>query len=123
MSFFFLAYRLQVLEHNLSGGKHSRGLITMLSYEMLENPDKITDEKLKLSRVLGWCVEMVTIVSYVINFFSPLAYSTETVHCYGCGIKCIVFPEVLTTFRVPSFIQIRSADNYDKATELLSHLI
>ncbi|XP_022837533.1 farnesyl pyrophosphate synthase 1-like [Spodoptera litura] len=49
----------QVLEHNLSGGKHSRGLITMLSYEMLEKPESITDEKLKLSRVLGWCVEML----------------------------------------------------------------
>lgn len=51
----------------MSGGKHSRGLITMLSYEMLEKPENITDEKLKLSRVLGWCVEMV-IILFLLNY-------------------------------------------------------
>ncbi|CAB3228873.1 unnamed protein product [Arctia plantaginis] len=49
----------KVLDHNLTGGKHSRGLMTMFAYEMLEKPELITEENLKLSRVLGWCLEML----------------------------------------------------------------
>lgn len=32
----------------------------MFAYEMLEKPELITEENLKLSRVLGWCLEMVS---------------------------------------------------------------
>lgn len=32
----------------------------MFAYEMLGKPENLTDEKLKQSRVLGWCVEMVS---------------------------------------------------------------
>ncbi|KAJ8717860.1 hypothetical protein PYW07_005790 [Mythimna separata] len=72
----------KVLEHNLSGGKHSRGLITMLSYEMLENPDKITDEKLKLSRVLGWCVEMLQAYFIVIDDIMDGSTTRRGVPCW-----------------------------------------
>lgn len=49
----------KVLEYNLSGGKHSRGLITMCAYEMMEKPENITTEYLNLAKVLGWCIEML----------------------------------------------------------------
>ncbi|XP_047535872.1 uncharacterized protein LOC125070186 [Vanessa atalanta] len=49
----------QVLEYNLHGGKKTRGLTTTLAYETLEHPDNITEESLKVSRVVGWCVEML----------------------------------------------------------------
>ncbi|GBP64242.1 Farnesyl pyrophosphate synthase 1, mitochondrial [Eumeta japonica] len=49
----------KVYDYNLQGGKKNRGLTTVLAYEMLESPDKVTDEMLKLARVLGWCVELM----------------------------------------------------------------
>ncbi|KAL0869852.1 hypothetical protein ABMA27_006058 [Loxostege sticticalis] len=49
----------RVLEYNLSGGKKARGLTTVFAYEMLEKPENVTEESLRLARIMGWCVEML----------------------------------------------------------------
>ncbi|XP_059060873.1 uncharacterized protein LOC131853833 [Achroia grisella] len=49
----------KILDYNLEGGKKTRGLITVFSYEMLESPEKITEESLRQARIMGWCVEML----------------------------------------------------------------
>ncbi|XP_075981323.1 uncharacterized protein LOC142979960 [Anticarsia gemmatalis] len=49
----------KVIEHNVTGGKLARGCMTMLAYEMMEKPENITEEYLHLSKVLGWCLEMI----------------------------------------------------------------
>nr|XP_049701251.1 uncharacterized protein LOC110370582 [Helicoverpa armigera] len=72
----------KVLEHNLTGGKHSRGIITMLSYEMLETPEKVTDEKLKLARVLGWCVEMLQAYFIVVDDIMDRSTTRRGMPCW-----------------------------------------
>ncbi|KAL1500777.1 hypothetical protein ABEB36_006222 [Hypothenemus hampei] len=49
----------KVLQYNTPNGKKNRGLILVSSYKMLEDPDKLTQENLKLANILGWCVEMM----------------------------------------------------------------
>nr|UBY12681.1 farnesyl diphosphate synthase [Anticarsia gemmatalis] len=49
----------KVIEHNVSGGKLTRGCTTMIAYEMMEKPENITEEYIYLSKVLGWCIEMI----------------------------------------------------------------
>ncbi|KAJ2948526.1 hypothetical protein O0L34_g7777 [Tuta absoluta] len=49
----------KILEYNLAGGKKARGLTTVFAYEMLETPENITDESMRLARIMGWCVEML----------------------------------------------------------------
>lgn len=44
----------------MTGGKGVRGLTVVMAYEMLEKPDKLTEESMKLARTLGWCYEMVS---------------------------------------------------------------
>ncbi|XP_041984479.1 uncharacterized protein LOC121737023 [Aricia agestis] len=48
----------KVLEYNLLGGKLARGITTSIAYETLAG-DNFTEENLKISRVLGWCIEML----------------------------------------------------------------
>ncbi|XP_023945259.2 uncharacterized protein LOC112051030 [Bicyclus anynana] len=49
----------EVLLYNLQGGKKTRGLTATYAYETLERPENITEETLKVSRAMGWCVEML----------------------------------------------------------------
>lgn len=49
----------RVLEYNLHGGKKNRGLMTTYAYENIEDPQNITEESLRISRVVGWCLEML----------------------------------------------------------------
>ncbi|CAK1584567.1 unnamed protein product [Parnassius mnemosyne] len=55
----FSVWMKKILDYNLAGGKKHRGLTTVLAYEMLEKPENITEESLRLSRTMGWCVEML----------------------------------------------------------------
>nr|AAX55631.1 farnesyl diphosphate synthase [Ips pini] len=49
----------RVLQYNTPNGKKTRGLITISTYKMLEDPAKITTENLKKAGILGWCIEML----------------------------------------------------------------
>ncbi|XP_026321129.1 farnesyl pyrophosphate synthase-like [Hyposmocoma kahamanoa] len=49
----------KILDYNLAGGKMNRGLTTVMAYEMMEKPENITEDSLRLARILGWCVEMM----------------------------------------------------------------
>ncbi|XP_063830679.1 farnesyl pyrophosphate synthase-like [Ostrinia nubilalis] len=48
----------KMMEYNSAGGSKARGLMTVRAYQRLESPDKITDETMRLARILGWCVEL-----------------------------------------------------------------
>lgn len=56
MCFFYL----QSLQYNVPGGKKNRGLSLVLSYKTLCPRSELSDENLKLSYTLGWCVEIVS---------------------------------------------------------------
>ncbi|XP_075215680.1 farnesyl pyrophosphate synthase-like [Lycorma delicatula] len=49
----------KVLQYNVPGGKKNRGLSLVLAYRMLTPPDKLSAENIRLSQILGWCVEML----------------------------------------------------------------
>ncbi|ODM99800.1 Farnesyl pyrophosphate synthase [Orchesella cincta] len=48
----------RVLQYNVPHGKRNRGLATALAYKYLA-PDELTDENVRLSYILGWCVEIL----------------------------------------------------------------
>nr|QNT17935.1 farnesyl diphosphate synthase [Colaphellus bowringi] len=49
----------KVLQYNVPTGKKTRGLSTVIAYKMLEKPENLTPENVKLANVLGWCVELL----------------------------------------------------------------
>jgi hypothetical protein len=50
---------LQVLQYNVPGGKKNRGLALIYAYRVLAGKDELTPENIRLSQIMGWCVEMV----------------------------------------------------------------
>lgn len=36
-----------------------RGLTAVMTYKIIEKPEKITEEAMRLARTLGWCTEIV----------------------------------------------------------------
>lgn len=48
----------KVLQYNVPGGKKNRGLAVVYSYKKLVQPDQLTEENLRLARILGWCSEL-----------------------------------------------------------------
>nr|XP_023019940.1 farnesyl pyrophosphate synthase-like [Leptinotarsa decemlineata]AKO63325.1 farnesyl pyrophosphate synthase [Leptinotarsa decemlineata] len=49
----------KVLQYNVPTGKKTRGLSTVIAYKMLEKPENLTPENIKLANILGWCVELL----------------------------------------------------------------
>ncbi|XP_066586997.1 farnesyl pyrophosphate synthase isoform X2 [Prorops nasuta] len=49
----------KVLQYNVPCGKKGRALATVYAYRMLAPADQLTDENIRLARILGWCVEMM----------------------------------------------------------------
>ncbi|XP_071439588.1 farnesyl pyrophosphate synthase-like [Hetaerina americana] len=57
----------KVLQYNVPTGKKNRGLAMVLSYRLLASPDELTEENLKLARILGWCVELLQAFYLVVD--------------------------------------------------------
>ncbi|VVC29940.1 Hypothetical protein CINCED_3A000903 [Cinara cedri] len=57
----------KLLQYNVPGGKKNRGLALVLSYKMLCSPSELTDENLRLSYILGWCVEILQAFQLVLD--------------------------------------------------------
>ncbi|XP_051158364.1 farnesyl pyrophosphate synthase-like [Leptopilina boulardi] len=49
----------KVLQYNVPGGKKNRALVLVYAYKQLAHPDQLTDENIRLARILGWCNEML----------------------------------------------------------------
>ncbi|KAJ8681543.1 hypothetical protein QAD02_017335 [Eretmocerus hayati] len=47
----------KVLQYNVPSGKKNRALALVYSYRKLA-PDNLTEENVRMARILGWCVEM-----------------------------------------------------------------
>jgi geranylgeranyl pyrophosphate synthase len=63
----------QVLQYNVPGGKKNRGLTVVYAYRMLAAKEELTPENIRLSQIMGWCVEMVRKkCDYLINFANCL---------------------------------------------------
>lgn len=51
---------VKILQYNVPNGKKNRGLAVVAAYKMLEDVQNLTPENLRLAKILGWCVEMVS---------------------------------------------------------------
>ncbi|XP_017767807.1 PREDICTED: farnesyl pyrophosphate synthase isoform X2 [Nicrophorus vespilloides] len=49
----------KVLQYNVPNGKKNRGLAVVAAYKMLEEPENLTPENVRLANILGWCVEIL----------------------------------------------------------------
>jgi geranylgeranyl pyrophosphate synthase len=59
----------QVLQYNVPGGKKNRGLAVVYAYRMLAAKEELNPENVRLSQIMGWCVEMVREkCDYLFNF-------------------------------------------------------
>ncbi|KAK4885119.1 hypothetical protein RN001_001390 [Aquatica leii] len=56
----------KVLQYNVPCGKKTRGLTTVATYKLIEDPSKLSDQNIRLAQILGWCVEMLH-GSFLIN--------------------------------------------------------
>lgn len=54
------------LQYNVPNGKKNRGLALVLAYKMLAQSGEVNEKNLRLAQYLGWCVEMLQSVLYVI---------------------------------------------------------
>ncbi|KYM94888.1 PREDICTED: farnesyl pyrophosphate synthase-like [Cyphomyrmex costatus] len=48
----------KVLQYNVPGGKKIRGLGLIYAYKLLAPNDQLTEENIRLARILAWCVEL-----------------------------------------------------------------
>lgn len=68
----------QVLQYNVPGGKKNRGLALIYAYKALAGKDELTPENIRLSQIMGWCVEMVTkICDYLLSVTKMPQYAWE----------------------------------------------
>ncbi|KAK2585828.1 hypothetical protein KPH14_010423 [Odynerus spinipes] len=49
----------KVLQYNVPAGKKTRALTLVYAYRTLIPPDQLTEENIRLTRILGWCMEML----------------------------------------------------------------
>ncbi|XP_012168914.1 farnesyl pyrophosphate synthase-like isoform X1 [Bombus terrestris] len=50
---------VKVLQYNVPSGGRNRALTVVEAYRSLNPPDQITEENLRLTRILGWCIELL----------------------------------------------------------------
>lgn len=61
----------RALEYNVSNGKKYRGFLVVAAYKMIESPEHLTPENIRLANILGWCVEMVCNNVFILNNNKP----------------------------------------------------
>ncbi|XP_077272902.1 farnesyl pyrophosphate synthase-like [Temnothorax americanus] len=57
----------KVLEYNVLGGKKIRGLTTIYAYKMLIRNDQLTEDNIRLVRILAWCVELMLTFGQILD--------------------------------------------------------
>lgn len=60
----------QVLQYNVPGGKKTRALALVYAYKLLAPSDQLTEENIRLVRILAWCMELVR--NYILLSFITL---------------------------------------------------
>nr|XP_021182149.2 farnesyl pyrophosphate synthase [Helicoverpa armigera] len=71
-----------VLNGNIIGGKNMRGLTTVMSYKMIEKPENITEETLRLARTLGWCAEILQAYCLVLDDIADGSITRRGMPCW-----------------------------------------
>jgi farnesyl diphosphate synthase len=69
------------LQYNVPGGKKNRGLALIFAYRMLAGKDELTPENIRLSQIMGWCVEMVTKICVYLSATKNALTCLEVINC------------------------------------------
>ena len=54
--------------HNCTGGKLTRGYTVALSLKLLCKDEELSNKQMTDAYVLGWCVELVSLVNFIESF-------------------------------------------------------
>ncbi|XP_071562488.1 farnesyl pyrophosphate synthase-like [Temnothorax nylanderi] len=57
----------KVLQYNVPGGKKTRALALVYAYKVLAPSDQLTEENIRLVRILAWCVELMQAYFIIID--------------------------------------------------------
>ncbi|XP_071651831.1 farnesyl pyrophosphate synthase-like [Temnothorax longispinosus] len=57
----------KVLQYNVPGGKKTRGLTLIYAYKIVIRNDQITEDNIRLVRILAWCVELMQAYVLIID--------------------------------------------------------
>ncbi|KAF2886081.1 hypothetical protein ILUMI_20092, partial [Ignelater luminosus] len=52
----------KLLQYNVPKGKKYRGLLVVAAYKMMESHEHLTPDNIRLANILGWCIEMVSLL-------------------------------------------------------------
>ncbi|XP_011501796.1 PREDICTED: farnesyl pyrophosphate synthase [Ceratosolen solmsi marchali] len=72
----------KVLQYNVPSGKKNRALSLVYSYRKLAPSDQLTEENIRLARILGWCVEMFQAYYLVLDDIMDRAPSRRGQPCW-----------------------------------------
>ncbi|XP_071651827.1 farnesyl pyrophosphate synthase-like [Temnothorax longispinosus] len=57
----------KVLQYNVPGGKKTRALALVYAYKVLAPSDQLTEENIRLVRILAWCMELMQAYFLIID--------------------------------------------------------
>jgi len=58
---------MQVLQYTVPGGKKVRALTLVHAYKVLAPSDQLTEENIRLVRILAWCIELVRLFFFSLH--------------------------------------------------------
>lgn len=84
----------KILQYNVATGKKIRGLNVVYSYRLLTKPEQLTPENVKVSQVVGWCVEMLQAFMLVLDDIIDESTTRRGRPCWNklpdVGVKAVV---------------------------------
>ncbi|CAK1554998.1 unnamed protein product [Leptosia nina] len=98
----------KIMDYNLRGGKKSRGVMTISTYDALS--ENKNDKNLEMVKVLGWCVEMVQAYFLMTDDILDNSLTRRGEPCWfllpevgrqavnDCGILLGILYEILKTY-------------------------
>ncbi|XP_062529778.1 farnesyl diphosphate synthase 2 isoform X1 [Bombyx mori] len=119
----------KMLHYNLVGGKHTRGITTVISYKTIEKPEKVTEHTLKMACKLGWCVEMFQAYCIVLDDIMDGSSVRRGMPCWyrrpEVGITCAFNDSLLIHSSLFEFLKtnFRTNPNYMKMFELFNETL
>ncbi|XP_015189997.1 PREDICTED: farnesyl pyrophosphate synthase isoform X2 [Polistes dominula] len=84
---------VKVLQYNVPEGKKNRALALVYAYRMLATPEQLTDDNIRLARILGWCIEVLQAFFLVIDDIQDKSLVRRNQPCWylnnGIGLAAI----------------------------------
>ncbi|XP_076302543.1 farnesyl pyrophosphate synthase-like isoform X2 [Lasioglossum baleicum] len=72
----------KALQYTIPTGKKARALAHVLAYKTLAPEDQLTDENLRLARILGWCIEMLQSFFIIIDDIQDQSLTRRNQPCW-----------------------------------------